>query len=43
MEIAKECEKILIENGINTQSSIDFEVNAEEISLRFEYIIESYM
>jgi len=43
MEIAKECEKILIENGINTQSSIDFEVNAEVISLRLEYIIESYM
>jgi len=43
MDIAKECKAILVENNINTQSSIDFEVNGEMMSLTLEYIIDTYM
>ena len=43
MDIAAECKKLLIEEGINTQSSIDFEVNGELMTLTLDYIIESYM
>ncbi|WP_457746906.1 hypothetical protein [Sulfurimonas sp.] len=43
MEIAKECRDILIQEGINTNSSIDFDVNGEVMTLTLDYIIDTYM
>jgi len=43
MDIAKECRDILVKEGINTQSSIDFEVNGEVMTLTLDYIIDTYM
>jgi len=43
MDIAAECKQLLLEKGINTHSSIDFEVNGEMMTLTLDYIIESYM
>jgi len=41
--IANECKKILLEESINTDSNIDFDVNGELHSMSFEYIIDTYM
>jgi hypothetical protein len=43
MDIAKECKKVLHDAGINSHSSIDFDVNGEVMTLTIEYIIESFM
>jgi len=43
MDIVQECKELLKNAGINSQSSIDFEVNAEVISMTLEEIIETYM
>jgi len=43
MNIAQGCRDILREAGVNSQSSIDFDVNGEMISLTLDYIIETYM
>jgi hypothetical protein len=43
MDIAKECRELLKQEGINSASSIDFEVNGELMSLTLDSIIESYM
>jgi len=43
MDIFKECKQLLEEKGVNTHSSIDFEVNGEMMSLTLEYIIDTYM
>jgi hypothetical protein len=44
MDSVKEaCMKILQEEGINSVSSIDFDVNGTVHALSFEYIIETYM
>lgn len=43
MDIAKECKEILKQEGINSQSTVDFDVNGEEVSLTLEYIIDTYM
>jgi len=43
MDIAKECRKILEEQGINPASSIDFEVNGEVMTLTLDDIIDAYM
>lgn len=43
MDITQECKEILKQEGINSQSTIDFEVNGEEMSLSLEYIIDTYM
>jgi len=43
MDIAKECRKVLQQEGVNPASSIDFEVNGEVMSLTLDAIIESYM
>jgi hypothetical protein len=43
MDIAKECRKVLQQEGVNPASSIDFEVNGEVMSLTLDSIIESYM
>jgi len=43
MDIAQECRDILTQEGINSQSSIDFEVNGKVMSLTLDYIIDTYM
>ncbi|WP_304544897.1 hypothetical protein [Sulfurimonas microaerophilic] len=43
MDITQECKDILKQEGINSQSTIDFEVNGEDMSLTLEYIIDTYM
>ena len=42
-KIANECKKILLEENINTDSEIDFDVNGEVHSMTFEYIIDTFM
>ncbi|MFT7861042.1 MAG: hypothetical protein ABXS93_08900 [Sulfurimonas sp.] len=39
----EECKDILKHKGINSQSTIDFDVNGEEVNLTLEYIIDTYM
>ena len=39
----QECLEILKQEGINPQSTVDFEVNGEDLSMTLEYIIETYM
>ena len=41
--VSDECKKILLEEGINSDSNIDFDVNGELHSMTFEYIIDTYM
>jgi len=41
--VSDECKKILLEEGINSDSNIDFDVNGELHSMTFEYIIDIYM
>lgn len=42
-KVSAECKKILLEENINTDSSIDFDVNGKVHSMTFEYIIDTYM
>ncbi len=42
-KIAQECKKLLLEESINTDSSIDFDVNGEVHTMSFEEIIDIYM
>ena len=42
-DIQKQCKDIIKKEGINLQSSIDYEVNGEVHSLSIEWIIDSYM
>jgi len=42
-KIAQECKKLLLEESINTDSSIDFNVNGEVHTMSFEEIIDIYM
>jgi len=43
MNIANDCRELLKQEGVNSQSSIDFDVNGEVMTLTLDYIIESYM
>lgn len=43
MDIATECKEVLKAEGINSLSTVDFEVNGEEMSMTLEYIIDTYM
>ncbi|WP_297483047.1 hypothetical protein [Sulfurimonas sp.] len=43
MDIAKECKALLENEGINSLSQIDFDVNGEVMSMTLEYIIDTYM
>ncbi len=43
MNIAKECKILLKNEGINSLSEIDFDVNGEVMSMTLEYIIDTYM
>jgi len=43
MNISHECKKLLLDENINTDSNIDFDVNGEVHSMTFEYIIDTYM
>lgn len=42
-EIQQKCEKLLLLEGIDIDSEIDFAVNAEMHTLSFKYIIETFM
>jgi len=42
-KIADKCKKILLEESINSDSSIDFDVNGKVHTMSFEYIIDTYM
>ena len=42
-KIAQECKKLLLEESIDTNSSIDFDVNGEVHTMTFEEIIDIYM
>jgi len=37
------CKKLLLEESIDSNSSIDFDVNGEIHSMTFEYIIDTFM
>ena len=39
----QKCKKLLISEGIDINSNIDFNVNGEVHTLSFEYIIDTYM
>jgi hypothetical protein len=41
--ISHKCKNLLLEEGIDSNSSIDFDVNGEVHSMTFEYIIDTYM
>ena len=41
--ITQECKKVLVENGIDAFSEIDFDVNGKVHTFSFEYIIDTYM
>ena len=43
MDISKECKEILKNEGINTHSSIDFDVDGKRMTLSLEYIIDTFM
>jgi hypothetical protein len=43
MDIAHECRELLKKEGVNSQSSIEFDVNGEMMSLTLEYIIDTFM
>lgn len=43
MSPKQECIDILKQEGINSQSTVDFDVNGEDVSLTLEYIIDTYM
>ena len=42
-EIAKKCEELLVTEGIDINSEIDFDVNDKIHTLSFKYIIETFM
>ena len=42
-KIANECKKILLEENINTDSEIEFDVNGKVHKMNFEYIIDTFM
>ena len=43
MNVSQDSKKLLLEESIDTMSTIDFEVNGEVHTLSFEYIIDTYM
>ena len=42
-DIKRRCEKLLIQEGIDINSEIDFDVNGKVHTLSFLYILESFM
>ncbi|MCK9492551.1 MAG: hypothetical protein M0Q24_10745 [Sulfurimonas sp.] len=42
-DIEQKCKQILIDEGIDVASTIDFEVNEKVHTLSFAYIIETFM
>ena len=43
MNVANDCRELLTQEGVNSQSSIDFDVNGEVMTLTLDYIIDTYM
>ena len=42
-KVSDACKKLLIEENINTDSNIDFDVNGQVHTMTFQYIIDTYM
>ena len=42
-QITRQCKQILIDEGIDANSSIDFDENGEVHTMTFEYIIDTFM
>lgn len=42
-DIQKECEALLLQEGVDLNSEIDFDVNGKVHTLSFAYIIEVFM
>ncbi|MFA6196929.1 MAG: hypothetical protein WC656_09840 [Sulfurimonas sp.] len=42
-DVKQRCEKLLIQEGIDINSEIDFDVNGKVHTLSFLYIIETFM
>jgi len=42
-DISAQCKKLLLEEGVDTNSSIDFDVNGTIHTMTFEEIIDIYM
>ena len=42
-EIEKKCKELLVTEGIDINSEIDFDVNDKTHTLSFKYIIETFM
>ncbi|MFT5836206.1 MAG: hypothetical protein ACI9RG_001100 [Sulfurimonas sp.] len=43
IKVKEQCKKLLLEESIDTNSSIDFDVNGEVHTMTFEYIIDTFM
>ncbi len=43
MSPSQKCKKLLLEESIDSNSSIDFDVNGKIHSMTFEYIIDTFM
>jgi hypothetical protein len=43
MSLTEQCHKILENNNVDANSKIEFEVNEQNYTLSFTYIIESFM
>lgn len=41
--VKQKCEKLLIQEGIDVNSEIDFDVNGKVHTLSFRYIIDTFM
>lgn len=42
-KVSDECKKLLLEESIDTASTIDYDVNGKVHAFTFEYIIDTYM
>jgi len=42
-KIEEACRKVLLEENINADSQIEYDVNGETHTMTFEYIIQTYM
>lgn len=41
--VSQKCKKLLLEENIDSNSNIDFDVNGKVHSMTFEYIVDTYM
>jgi hypothetical protein len=43
IQVKEQCKKLLLEESIDTHSSINFDVNGKIHTMTFEYIIDTFM